>query len=408
MRQLKHPETLKDFDLVCFCHLRWDFVYQRPHHLMSRFARHGRVFFVEEPVYEGHAPRLSKRRCPKTGVHVVTPLLPAHGSAEQNSYATRRLLAELMEQEQIKKSIAWFYTPMALELAAELKPLATVYDCMDELSLFRGASPALTEKEQELFKQADVVFTGGYSLFEAKCGKHRNIYPFPSSVDVAHFAAARRIAQEPEDQAGIPHPRIGYVGVIDERVDLGLIAEFARNRPQWHIIMIGPTVKISPDTLPVADNIHYLGMKQYSDLPSYLSSWEVAMLPFALNEATRYISPTKTPEYLAAGLPVISTPIRDVIRPYGERGLVEIAGSASEFIAAADKILTYGAMKLRRRASADHFLSTLSWDNTWNSMSELVAAAVEERSNEPVRQSAASALTLMGNLLPVRVSRAAG
>lgn len=297
---------------------------------------------------------------------------------------------------------------MALDLAAGLKPLATVYDCMDELSLFRGASPALAEKEEELFKQADVVFTGGYSLFEAKCGRHRNIYPFPSSVDVAHFALARRIAQEPEDQAAIPHPRIGYVGVIDERIDLGLIAEFARNRPQWHTIMIGPTVKISPDTLPVADNIHYLGMKQYSDLPSYLSAWEVAMLPFALNEATRYISPTKTPEYLAAGLPVISTPIRDVIRPYGERGLVEIASSAAEFIAAADKILTYGAMKLKRRSSADRFLSTLSWDDTWNSMSELVAAAVDERIKAPVHPSAASALTLMGNLVPVRASRAAG
>jgi UDP-galactopyranose mutase len=356
---------------------------------MSRFAKHRRVFFVEEPVFDAEGPEIRLHVCPQTGVNIVVPALRAGLEAKQVNDALRKLLRSFMREQGIKTHIAWFYTPMALAFASDLSPAVTVYDCMDELSLFRGAPPALVEYEKCLFERADLVFTGGVSLFEAKCERHRHVYPFPSSVDVPHFAKARLITHDPLDQIDIPHPRIGYAGVIDERLDTTLIAEIAALQRDWQIVMVGPVVKISLDSLPKAANIHYLGMKQYTDLPAYFSGWDAAMLPFALNEATRFISPTKTPEYLAAGLPAISTPIRDVVRPYGELGLAHIAASAAEFSAAMHQVLTHTmSHQWRQRAAA--FLSTLSWDSTWDAMNDLISTALSKRQTairqEQVRQ----------------------
>jgi UDP-galactopyranose mutase len=369
-----------NIDLICFSHLRWGFVYQRPQHLMSRFAKQRRVFFFEEPVFDAAAPELRINVCSETGVHIVVPALPPGSNAATNKLL-RKLLSGLMREKSIREYAAWFYTPMALSYAEPLRPVVTIYDCMDELSLFHGAPPELIQNEKSLFNRADLVFTGGLSLFEAKCERHREVYAFPSSVDVPHFARARSVKREPADQSGIPHPRIGYAGVIDERMDTALLAEVARLRPDWQIVMVGPVVKISDHLLPKASNIHYLGMKPYAELPAYFSGWDAAMLPFALNDATRFISPTKTPEYLAAGLPVISTPIRDVVRPYGDLGLARIAQNASEFAAAMDHVVTY-SMSLKWRERADAFLSTLSWDHTWNAMNQLIVAAAKKREPE--------------------------
>jgi UDP-galactopyranose mutase len=384
------PAKFGNVDLICFSHLRWSFVYQRPQHLMSRFAKHRRVFFVEEPIFEKATLELRLNVCPTTGVRVAVPVLPEGSSPAQINQGLRQLVESLLREHDIREYAAWFYTPMALSFASELRPVATIYDCMDELSLFRGAPPALIEYEKALFERADLVFTGGLSLFEAKCERHKHVHPFPSSVDVPHFAQARSIETEPEDQRHIAHPRIGYAGVIDERLDTALIAEIARLRPEWQIVMLGPVVKISVESLPKAPNIHYLGMKPYTDLPAYFSGWDAAMLPFALNDATRYISPTKTPEYLSAGLPVISTPIRDVVRPYGELGLARIAGTSAEFAAAMDQVVTY-SMGLKWRERADSFLSTLSWDNTWSSMNQLILSAIAKRKEEVRPERARSA-----------------
>jgi UDP-galactopyranose mutase len=375
---LRSPKEFGSIDLLCFSHLRWGFVYQRPQHLMSRFAKHRRVFFVEEPVFDAVTPELRLSVCPKTGVHIAVPALPPGLPPPQIDEWLRKLLSSMLRDQFIDEYAAWFYTPMALNFTSHLRPVVTIYDCMDELSLFRGAPASLIELETSLFERADLVFTGGLSLFEAKCERHRHIYPFPSSVDVPHFTRARSIEVEPADQCAIPHPRIGYAGVIDERIDTALIEEVARLRPDWHIVMIGPVVKISADALPQGPNIHYLGLKPYSDLPDYFSAWDAAMLPFALNDATRFISPTKTPEYLAAGLPVISTPIRDVVRPYGELGLARIAADPAEFVAAMDQVLGY-SMGLKWRERADAFLSTLSWDSTWNAMNHLILTAIAGR-----------------------------
>jgi glycosyltransferase involved in cell wall biosynthesis len=358
-------------DLICLSHLRWGFVFQRPQHLMSRFARTRRVFFLEEPLFEDTEPHLRSSVCPKTGVHVQTPVLPCGLNRHQIVDLQRNLLKSILEKNQITDYITWYYTPMARDFASDLKPRVTVYDCMDELSAFVGAPPAMRMNEEALFRIADLVFTGGASLFESKRKQHPSVHLFPSSVEVAHFARARSIQCDPEDQSQLPHPRLGYAGVIDERMDLELLRLMAAERPDWQIILLGPVVKIDEACLPKAANIHYLGMKQYSELPAYLSGWDIAMLPFAINESTRFISPTKTPEYLAAGLPVVSTPIQDVVRPYGDLGLVAIASGEGEFIRAVDSLL-HSPPDMTFRARVDQFLSQSSWDKTWGAMSELI------------------------------------
>ncbi len=339
---------------------------------MSRFARDHRIFFFEEPLFEDGPPHLSFSACAKSGVQVVTPVLPPGLSAVQINNFQKDLLRAMIADHNIREYVAWYYTPMARQFTSELRPRVTVYDCMDELSAFAGAPPAMRENEQALFREADLVFTGGASLFESKRKQHPSVHLFPSSVDVAHFARAQSSSKaEPSDQSQLPHPRLGYAGVIDERMNLQLIEQVAAERPMWQLILLGPIAKIDPASLPRARNIHYLGMKAYTDLPDYLSGWDLGMLPFAMNESTRFISPTKTPEYLAAGLRVISTPIRDVVTPYGDLGLVSIADGPREFVSAAESLLA-SLPSSEFRARAHEFLSRSSWDKTWTEMSRLI------------------------------------
>jgi UDP-galactopyranose mutase len=274
-----------------------------------------------------------------------------------------------------------------MSFTAHLEPAAIVFDCMDELSGFAGAPAALKLMERELMRRANVMFTGGISLFEAKQAMHPNVHPFPSSVDVAHFARARRISRQPEDQQRIARRRIGFFGVIDERMDIGLVAAVADKRPDWNLVLLGPTCKIDPAALPTRSNIHYLGMKSYEQLPEYLAGWDAAMLPFAKNEATRFISPTKTPEYLAAGCPVVSTSIRDVVRPYGELGLVRIADDPDGFVAALEAAMRDDP--LTRQAKVEACLAGNSWDSTWARMDALIAAACRPAASVPVTASVA-------------------
>jgi UDP-galactopyranose mutase len=364
-------------DLVCFSHLRWNFVYQRPQHLLSRAARSRRVFVVEEPIFDNGSMRLDVNES-DDGVYVAVPYLPEGLSSEVARQAVlRRLVDQLFAEHQIENFVAWYYTPMALEFTQHLKPLATVYDCMDELSAFKGAHSSLQAREQQLFSRCDLVFTGGQTLYEAKRTQHESVHAFPSSIDRAHFGKARTIKTEPADQQTLPHPRLGFFGVIDERFDIELLNSIALARPNWQFVMIGPVVKIDPATLPGHENIHYLGGRDYKDLPAYLYGWDVALLLFARNEATRFISPTKTPEYLAAGKPVVSTSIRDVVRPYGQQELVKIADQPNEFIQAIESILADDENQrsdwLKR---VDAFLADMSWDETWTRMSELIDNAV--------------------------------
>jgi glycosyltransferase involved in cell wall biosynthesis len=362
------------YDLICLSHLRWDFVFQRPQHLLSRAARERRVIFVEEPIYGPGAPRMDVSMRPEHGVEVAVPILTEGMTEPEASSAQRSLIDDLIERYKVDDHVLWYYTPMAMAFTRHLRPLAVVYDCMDELSAFRGAPQMMRSREAELLRKADVVFTGGHSLYEAKRSQHPNIYAFPSSVDKEHFATARSIKADPPDQAHIPHPRVGYFGVVDERMDLTLLTKMADARPDLQLVMVGPVVKIESKSLPRRANIHWLGQKSYKELPAYIAGWDVAMLPFARNESTKFISPTKTPEYLAAGKPVVSTSIRDVVRPYSEDGLARIADAPSDFIAAIDASLAEDPNALLRKADA--MLARTSWDQTWARMSQLLVAAV--------------------------------
>ena len=360
-------------DILCFSHLRWQFVTQRPQHLLSRAAKDRRVFYWEEPIWHNRG-ELPMRGDGTPGMHLeITQQGPSlwvvqpHITSGLDSDAGQRaLLHDFIRDVRLDHYVAWFYTPMAVTFTEDCRPAAVVYDCMDELSAFKDAPPQLIAQEHRLFERADVVFTGGFSLYEAKRLQHANVHAFPSSIDVNHFASAAEVREEPADQADLPHPRCGFYGVVDERFDTALLSDVARLRPDVHFIILGPIVKIDPATLPQSPNIHYLPGKTYEELPRYLAGWDVALMPFALNDATRFISPTKTPEYLAAGKPVVSTPIRDVVRTYGQAGVVAIAATPEEFASAIDSALQPASEDWKLAVSAR--LAESSWDSTWASM----------------------------------------
>ncbi len=362
-----HNDPSGPIETLCFSHLRWKFVYQRPQHLLTRAAKHGRVHFWEEPIFEpGVSPTVVATE-EQPGVRVLTPSLPHGLSANEVVRAQRELLDTYLAKQRVQTFITWYYTPMALSFSDHLEPLCVVYDCMDELSGFQGAPPELAQMEREMFSLADVVFAGGASLYASKRHWHNNVHLFPSSIDYAHFAAARLAQRDPADQAAIPHPRVGFYGVLDERLDRDLLRDVAQAHPDLHFVLIGPVVKISEDMLPRGANIHYLGKKEYAELPSYIAHWDVAMLPFAQNASTKFISPTKTPEYLAAGKPVVSTPIRDVITPYADKGLVSIGADAESFGKLLQETLLQQAGSARL-ADVDRFLKGNSWDKTFQRM----------------------------------------
>ena len=370
--------------LLVLSHLRWDFVFQRPQHLMTQAARTRRVYYIEEPIFGEHADRLERR--PEGNVEICVPYIEIGHSPAESQARTARLLGDLVRAEGLRDGEydLWVYTPVELPVTAELCPRLTIYDCMDELANFKGAPPELHEREHELFGRADVVFTGGHRLFEAKRAQHHNVHPFPSSVELGHFAAARTGLPEPADQVDLPRPRLGFYGVIDERFDTALVGELARRRPEWQFVLVGPVVKIDPAELPRGANLHYLGQKTYAELPAYLGGWDVALLPFALNPSTEFISPTKTPEYLAGGAAVVSTGIRDVERPYGELGVVRMADGPEAFEAACAAALAEAPEEARaRQQKADAFLADLSWEATWAGMqAELDRAAAARAQGE--------------------------
>ena len=361
-------------DLVCFSHLRWNLVFQRPHHLLMRAARARRVFYWEEPAWtEGSEPRLAVRD--ESGVRIVQPLLPDAAWDDGGMSAQRSLLDGFLAHEAVADPVLWYSTPRAVLFSDHLTAACLVYDCMDELSAFADADPCLPALETDLLRRADLVFTGGHSLYETKRDLHPSVHCFPSGVDAAHFWPARGTGMpEPEDQAHIPHPRLGFYGVLDERLDSRLLTRLCDLRPDYQVVLLGPVAKIAPEDLPARPNLHWLGPKPYADLPTYLAGWDAALMPFAQNEATRFISPTKTPEFLAAGRPVVSTAIKDVARAYGpECGVLVVdteQAGVEAFAAACDQALALQPGGWQ--PAADQRLAAMDWDQTWARMEALV------------------------------------
>ncbi|HKG26367.1 MAG TPA: glycosyltransferase, partial [Thermomicrobiales bacterium] len=296
----------------------------------------------------------------------------------QDTYS--KLLADYLKMEGIHDPVLWLYTPMAEAFSKTIPHCLLIYDVMDQLSAFKGAPPEIAQLEPALLKRADLVFTGGVSLYEAKFPSNRHTYLFPSGVEIEHFskAAERDSHPIPGELAGLEGSIIGYFGVIDERMDLELLAYIAAARPEWQIVLIGPVVKIAYEELPQAENLHYLGMRQYAELPSYLAHFDAALVPFAMNEATRFLSPTKTLEYLAAGKPVVSTPIKDVVDLYGS--VVEFGETPSEFVAAIERLWSESpALRQLRLAAGLRLVAEHAWDEIAARMRAQIDAALLRR-----------------------------
>ena len=352
-------DNARHYDMIVFCHLRWQFVYQRPQHIISRMAREMNVLMVEEPLHFNEGEENT------ANLIAVTPQLHILQPKVRNIEAIAGVLADHVLNKDV--SIGWFYSASFSPLLEALSFETIVYDCMDELSLFKGAPQQLIDQEKYLMANADIVFTGGKSLYESKKEMHDNVYCFPSSVDEAHFAQARNGIAVPEDIASIKWPIIGYFGVIDERIDLDLVRESAARLPDVSFVMIGPLAKIEDGDLPKARNIHYLGMKSYEELPGYLKAFDVAMMPFALNDATKFISPTKTLEYMAAGKPIISTRIKDVVRDYSH--CVELVATSEDFCNGITKIRD---LESGRSSHYTEILKNTSWDATAAKMNTII------------------------------------
>ena len=353
----------KYYDLVVFCHLRWDFVYQRPQHIISRLSEDYKVLFVEEPW---------KSSDPGHSLKIISPNLHIFRPNISIMDELTEALSEVLRSSEIP--MAWFYSPSFCSVLKYLQFETVIYDCMDELSLFKGAPASLIQQERTLLENSDIVFTGGRSLFEAKQPHHPNVYCFPSSVDFNHFAKATNGISLPADISEIPSPIVGYFGVVDERLDLELIEETATKLPEVSFVFIGPVVKISESDLPKLPNIYYLGMKDYQTLPNYLKAFKIAIMPFALNDATKYISPTKTLEYMAAEKPIISTRVKDVEREYSN--CVHLVSDSNEFVEKVKMILYPKELELSYLKSYDDILNKTSWNSTVNGMKEAIGELI--------------------------------
>lgn len=391
--------------LIVFCHLRWDFVFQRPQHLMTRLAEHYNILLVEEPMHTEGPARLEKMAV-APNITVYRPHTPIHqwGFHDDQLPTLHALLADLVPEGE--RPVVWFYTPMALPLLQGLNPSLVVYDCMDELAAFKNPPKQLLQRESALLNLADLVFTGGPSLYEAKKDRHANAHCFSSSVDAKHFRQALDAAISHPDQAHIPGPRLGFYGVIDERFDTDLVRQMAAAHPEWQIVLVGPVVKIDPAELPRAANVHYMGQRNYDELPKFLAGWDLCLLPFAMNESTKFISPTKVLEYMAAEKLSVSTPITDVKVPYGD--VVAIASTAEEYIAACERMLAASSEeKARLVERMRDIVANTSWDKTAGRMHELIQTTTPGETRSAAASTLEAGTAARVNPLPVAQKTAA-
>ena len=385
--------------LIVFCHLRWDFVRDRPQHLLTRLGDRWQVLYVEEPVYDAGLPWLEERLLDRR-LTVLVPHTPvaAPGFDERQLPLLRQLLAGYQRRSRRAVDVAWLYTPMALPLARGLSPTCIVYDCIDDLALFADAPAALRAHEDALLQQASLVMTGGLSLYEARRDRHPHVVCLPSAVDAAHYAAHSGVPSAAHDdaapsaadllpqdrepfrqaealQGGTARPRLGYMGVIDHRLDLALLAHVADAHPEWSLVMAGPVARTDVRALPRRPNILWLGPQPYERLPHLLAGWDLCLMPFALNEATRCLCPSQTLEYLAGGKPVVSTPIHDVSWMYGD--LVALAEGGPDFVAACERLLAEsGSRRAHRALDMMALVSSSSWDRTAQAVHELLLQAL--------------------------------
>lgn len=328
-------------------------------------------------------PTLRLERTP-SGVLRAIPVFPTdmRGDEAMLMGATRELLVRAVGSGgelsgRFSTPVQWFYSPMsATTMLGAFDESLVVYDCMDELAQFRFAPSELVQRERYLLARADVVFAGGVGLADAKSRYNRNVHFFGCGVDVEHFSRAHSPFTLAHPALALAtKPVLGYIGVIDERLDYELIARLADTFPHATIAMIGPVVKVAFEELPKRANILWLGQQPFEDLPRFLKQFDVCLMPFAINSATQFINPTKTLEYLATGKPVVSTALFDVVRNYSS--LVRIASTIGEFVIAVQQELEHPD-KTRSDAGIEK-ASRSSWNAIVDDMSNLMSEALASR-----------------------------
>lgn len=367
--------TKNTHTLMVLSHLRWDFVTQRPQHLMHRLAKTYNVIFIEEPIFTER--KTSTIKIIKKANHIQVVQISAPSLTHFDYINQVKRIATNVSSQTLP--LLWLYSPAYIHFVKQIPHKLLIFDCMDELAAFKGASAVIKNQERLLLQKADLVFTGGYSLYKSKSKFNAATYCFPSSVDLDHFTQAQRKTQSvPTDIKDVTHPIVGFYGVLDERLDLQLISNTAKLLPDVSFVMIGPVVKIDPDSLPQAPNLHYLGMKTYEELPLYLQEFDICWMPFALNEATKFISPTKTLEFMAALKPIISTPIQDVARIYQD--IVTITTSPQEIKHAITHYLNEsGRLTKARHKKQQEILAKSSWDKTATAMNQLIQQSLRHK-----------------------------
>lgn len=369
-----------DFPIVVHSHLGWDWVWQRPQQFLSRLSARHRVLFVEGPVpVEGiAAANMTLREVPDfPNIVVVQMQMPAKRWSDGAwvDKERRRLVQSVLAGplgQSFANPVQWFYDPMAVTaFAGHLNERALVYDCMDQLSQFKGAPPELVKRERELLAVADVVFAGGPKMWAAKREHNSNCFSYGCGVDVKHFGKARKATTPlPFDVAQLRGKVLGYFGVVDERMDYELVAALADHDPGWHVVIVGPTAKVDRKDFPERPNLHWLGGRDYAQLPAYAKAFDVCLMPFAINEATEYINPTKALEYMATATPIVSTAVQDVVLQFSD--VVRVADSHAGFIAFCEREAHRPTASRVRRGLQ------LARRNTWDSIVAQLEMHVED------------------------------
>jgi len=382
--------------IICFSHLTWDRnLFQRPQQLMLRFSKRFNVLYVSGYSCRQFFIDLFRRK--KTHSYHVTDNLAVYSPfalppIKKYSSITIRLnkiLLSFLVKRRLKKlkfkdPILWIYHPRYIDAIGKFKEELIIYDCMDDftslLSDYEDRERNIKD-ERALLKKADMVFAGGYSIAELKRDSREHIHVFPSAVEIYHFKKARSDNLEmPDDITDIPHPILGYWGAIDERVDHELLKRLAMKHPEWSIVLLGPIVRHKAGDLSYLKeikNIFWLGPKDYSLLPNYAKAFDVCLIPFVLSREGKFLSPTKTLEYLATGKPVVSTPITDVVRFYD--GVVGIADGPDEFGMAVRRCMEEDNASMKQKRIC--FTENKSWEDTAEKMEKLILDKIEEKSS---------------------------
>ncbi|RYD58215.1 MAG: glycosyltransferase family 1 protein [Sphingobacteriales bacterium] len=357
--------TFLPSNIICFSPIRWNQKDQRPQQIMRRLSQYSMVHFIEEPVYDATEAYLSHTVVAEH-IHVFTPHLPGGISEEKCQTLQRALLDQFMRDCNFADYTFWYATPVAFAYSKHYCPSVIVYDCLEDIWSLKLPAEKLHDLEQQLLDRADLVFTSSHTQYWNKKDRNNNVHLLPATIDRAHFDCARGKVSEAEEQEHIPYPRLGYMGIVDDRLDTQLLADIADTRPDWHIVLVGPTAKMNAAQLPQRANIHYLGNKPYADLPSYLTGWTAAIMPIQEKSHMTSGLSFKTAECLAAGLPVIATPVKAIAAQYEKENLVMKANSAAEFVAATEAILFDGAADRSWMERVNNFLDMSSRDAVTN------------------------------------------